>query len=289
MAATIYLNGAWLAPADAKVSVFDRGFLFADGVYEVVPVYQRQPFCLAEHLARLQRSLAALSIEGPSLGTWQDLIAELIARHDQQDALVYIQVTRGAEAQRSHLPQGPMQPTVMLSLSPLQVHWHQPEPVAVTLLEDLRWLRCDIKSISLLGNIMLKQQAAALGYSEPLLARDGMITEGASCNFFGVLDGILYTAPKNHLILPGITRDHVIRLAEDLGIEVREQAFSVAALPRLSELFLTSSSREVQPVRRIDDIIIGDGACGPLTARLVEAYHASKRAFLSSEHATDKI
>jgi D-alanine transaminase len=277
MQCTVFLNGEWLAAETAKVSVYDRGFLFADGIYEVVPVYQGRPFLMAEHLARMQRSLAALNITAPSSDFWQHVIIELLARNDLDDALVYIQITRGAEANRSHLPGAHMQATLFASLSPFNAHWHQPPPLPVTLLDDIRWLRCDIKSISLLGNIMLKQQAHQAGYSEPLLQRDGYITEGASCNFFAVRNGVIYTAPKDHLILPGVTRDHVIKLAQQLSIEVREQAFAVADLAHLDELFLTSCSREVQPIDRIDAIIIGSGQCGPITAQLVTAYHASKR------------
>lgn len=274
---TVFLNGEWLAAETAKVSVYDRGFLFADGIYEVVPVYQRRPFLMADHLARMQRSLAALNISAPDSDYWQAVITELLARNDLADALVYIQITRGAEANRSHIPSTAMQPTLFASLSPLTANWQQPQPTAVTLLDDIRWLRCDIKSISLLGNIMLKQQAQQAGYSEPLLQRNGYITEGASCNFFAVRNGVIYTAPKNQLILPGITRDHVIELAAELGIEVREQAFAVTDLEHLDELFLTSSSREVQPINRIDAMIVGNGECGPITAKLVAAYHASKR------------
>ncbi len=274
---TVFLNGEWLAAEAAKVSVYDRGFLFADGIYEVVPVYQRRPFLINAHLARMQRSLAALNISAPAADYWQTVINELLARNDLADALVYIQITRGAEKNRSHLPSGSMQATLFASLSPLKVHWHQPQPTAVTLLDDIRWLRCEIKSISLLGNIMLKQQAHQAGFSEPLLQRDGYITEGASCNFFGVRDGVIYTAPKSHLILSGITREHVIHLARELNLELREEAFAVADLAQLDELFLTSSSREVQPIDRIDAMIVGNGQCGPITAQLVAAYHASKR------------
>lgn len=277
MPESVYLNGEWLAPAAAKVSVFDRGFLFADGIYEVVPVYQGRPFLLTHHLDRLERSLAALNIANAGRDFWLKLIEDLLERNESSDALVYIQVTRGAEAKRSHLPQGALQPTIFASVSAMPVHWDTPTPERVTLLEDIRWLRCDIKSISLLGNIMLKQQAQACGALEPILHRDGLITEGASSNYFAVKDGILYTAPTDHLILPGITRMWVLKLANDLGLTVKEEAFQVADLAQLDELFLTSSSREVQPIGQIDDIIIGQGNCGEITERLVQAFHASKR------------
>lgn len=277
MPESVYLNGEWLAPEAAKVSVFDRGFLFADGIYEVVPVYQGRPFLLEHHLARLERSLAALAITNPGQAFWLDLIDELITRNESHDALVYIQVTRGAEAKRSHLPQGPIQSTIFANISAMPVHWDVPTPAKVTLLDDIRWLRCDIKSISLLGNIMLKQQAHTVGALEPLLHRNGFVTEGASSNYLAVQDGVIYTAPTDHLILPGITRMWVLQLAQELGIPIREQAFSVAELAQLDELFLTSSSREVQPVGQIDDIIIGQGKCGKITEQLVHAFHASKR------------
>lgn len=278
---SVFLNGEWLAPEAAKVSVFDRGFLFADGIYEVVPVYQGNPFLLEHHLARLDRSLGALSIPNAGDDFWRTLIHELLERNQSQDALVYIQVTRGAEATRSHLPKAELQPTIFASVAPMPVHWHVPIPEKVTLLEDIRWLRCDIKSISLLGNIMLKQQAQDCGALEPLLHRDGKITEGASSNYFAVKDGVIYTAPTDHLILPGITRMWVLQLAHELGIPVKEQAFEVADLAQLDELFLTSSSREVQPIGQIDDIIIGQGGCGPITERLVHAFHASKRELIA--------
>lgn len=277
MANIVYLNGQWLAAADAKVSVFDRGFLFADGIYEVVTVYSGRPFLLHQHLQRLQRSLAEVNINAGNTNFWQEIINELLRRNQSDNALVYIQVTRGAEANRSHLPTGPITPTIFLTVNPMIVHWHQPAPAKVALTEDIRWLRCDIKSISLLGNIMLKQWAADHGAMEPMLHRNGRITEGASSNYFAVRDGILLTPPSDHLILPGITRMLVIELAQELGIEVREHAFSITDLPHLDEIFLTSSSREIQPIGQIDDIIIGNGRCGAITAQLIEAFHERKR------------
>ncbi|KFZ31542.1 hypothetical protein IDSA_02200 [Pseudidiomarina salinarum] len=282
MSSTVYLNGDWIAAEHAKVSVFDRGFLFADGIYEVVPVYSGKPFLLERHLARLYRSLREIGISVADDAFWHELVHDLIKRNNYGDAngLIYMQVTRGAEASRTHLPGPDLKPTVFATINPLALHWDQPAPVRITLLEDIRWLRCDIKSISLLGNILLKQQAAAVGVIEPILHRDGLITEGPASNFFAVRNGALYTAPKNHLILPGISRDWVIELAAEAGIPVHEEPFKVADLPQLDELFLTSSSREVQPVGQIDDIIIGDGQCGPVTAALIEAFHASKRRHL---------
>ncbi|CAB0149606.1 D-alanine aminotransferase [Pseudidiomarina piscicola] len=281
MSDLVYLNGEWLAPENAKVSVFDRGFLFADGIYEVIPVYQGRPFLAEHHLARLHNSLTAIGIVDQGEHFWRALINELIARNKLSDALLYFQVTRGAEAKRSHLPEGQPSPTIFANHSPLSVHWNTPEPAKVVLCDDIRWLRCDIKSISLLGNIMLKQFAQQHNAIEPILQRNGYITEGASSNYFAVKDGVIYTAPANHLILPGITRMWVLRLAQQLGLTVREEPFPSADLAQLDELFLTSSSREVQPIAQIDDIIIADGRCGPITKQLVEAFHQSKRAHLA--------
>ncbi len=277
MADIIYLNGDWITSEDAKVSVFDRGFLFADGVYEVIPVYQRRPFLLELHIQRLQRSAEAIGITFIEANYWYQLVDELIDRNNYDNGLVYIQLTFGADSQRSHLPTQPLSPTIYASMSSLHVHWDTPIPVKVAVLEDIRWQRCDIKSISLLGNIMLKREAAKLGAFEPLLHRHGRITEGASCNYFMVKNGHLYTPPADHLILAGITRTWVIQLAKSLAIEVHEEPMNVNELQHVDEVFLTSSSREVQPVGQIDDIIVGNGQCGVITAQIAEAFHASKR------------
>ncbi|MBY6063435.1 aminotransferase class IV [Pseudidiomarina sediminum] len=278
MSGLVYLNGDWIAPEAAKVSVFDRGFLFAEGIYEVVPVYHRRPFLAEHHLARLTRSLEAIGIEAPGQAFWLALVDDLIANNPSiESGLVYFQVTRGAESKRNHLPQGPMTPTIFATFTPMQLHWDTPAPAKVTLCDDIRWLRCDIKSVSLLGNQLLKQEAQRRGAIEPLLHRDGRITEGASSNYFAVKQGELYTAPADHLILAGITRMWVIELAQRLGLQVNEQPFHVAELGELDELFLTSSSREVQPIGQIDDIIVADGRCGKVTQQLIDAFHASKR------------
>lgn len=277
MSDIVYLNGDWVTGNNSKVSVFDRGFLFADGVYEVIPVYQRRPFLPELHIQRLQRSADAIGIAPIATEFWHQLVLDLIQRNDLDDCLVYIQLTFGADSQRSHLPTQPLTPTIYASLSPLRVHWNTPSPVKVAVLEDIRWQRCDIKSISLLGNIMLKREAAKRGAFEPLLHRNGRITEGASCNYFMVKQGLLYTPPADHLILAGITRTWVIQLARQLEIEVHEEAIDVNELQHVDEVFLTSSSREVQPVGQIDDIIVGNGQCGAITAQIAEAFHASKR------------
>lgn len=190
MGETVYLNGDWLPAEAAKVSVFDRGFLFADGVYEVVTVYAGQLFLLDRHLARLNRSLAALNIANRSNAEWQQLFEQAIAKNSIADGFIYLQVTRGADTKRSHMPATTLTPTVFISATHIQLPTELPQPVRVCVMDDIRWLRCDIKSISLLGNILLKQQAVAMGGMEPLLHRNGRVTEGASCNYFIVKDGL---------------------------------------------------------------------------------------------------
>src|SRR5690554_5336557 len=273
----VYLNGQWQRPEEAAVSVFDRGFLFADGIYEVVPFYQGYPLEFEAHFARLENSLQAINIPNPHTQTeWLSICQTLAEGIANANAIIYIQVTRGAEYPRQHLPSNSLTPTVMATASA----WTPPEttapPVRVELMDDIRWLRCDIKSISLLGNILLKQQAAQCGAFEPILQRAGRITEGASCNYFMVKNGVLFTPPKDNLILPGITRDWVLSLAHQCGIPVEEQAFSVDDLMQADECFLTSSTREVQPVGFIGETAIANAKLGPITEQLAQAFRMSR-------------
>ncbi|HET8817547.1 MAG TPA: aminotransferase class IV, partial [Pseudidiomarina sp.] len=242
MSGTVYLNGQWLPAAEAKVSVFDRGFLFADGVYEVIPVYGGRAFLLGKHLERLQYSLQAIHMDYHDGPDWSDCIAQLIAVNQLDHGTVYLQITRGSSNQRTHLPTRSLQPTVLLMTQSVPLRWSTPEPAKVALLEDIRWHRCDIKSISLLGSILLKQNAQEQHAIEPMLHRAGMITEGAASNYFAVKNDILYTAPTTNLILAGITRYWVLKLVRNMAIEVREEAFSVDELEHLDECFLTSTS-----------------------------------------------
>lgn len=275
MGETVYLNGDWLPAEAAKVSVFDRGFLFADGIYEVVTVYAGQLFLLDRHLERLNRSLTALNIANRSNAEWQQLFEQAIAKNAIADGFIYLQVTRGADTKRSHMPATTLTPTVFISATHIQLPTELPQPVRVCVMDDIRWLRCDIKSISLLGNILLKQQAVAMGGMEPLLHRNGRVTEGASCNYFIVKDGSLITPPKDELILPGITRDWLVELARDNGFVVREEAFDLDTLYAADECFLTSSSREIQPVGWLDDRSVADGNTGTITKQLAALFRAN--------------
>ena len=263
---TCYLNGAYLPLADARISPLDRGFLFADGVYEVVPVHRGRPFRLREHLKRLDDSLRSIRVKNPHADSeWLAIIARLTAEAGSQESLVYVQVTRGAEFGRNHLfPQG-VTPTVFAFANPF------PQPSAATLerglsavtLEDIRWDRCDIKSVALLGNVLLRQEAADAGADEALLVRDGLLLEGSSSSVFLCIGGKLVTPPNSHRILPGTSRDAVLELAEGwlpyevCSLEARE-------IQSCEEVWIASAGRGVLPVTRVDGEPIGDGRPGAL-------------------------
>lgn len=273
----VWLNGAIVPATEAKISAFDRGFLFADGIYEVVPIYSGQPFLFDAHMERLERSLREVGIpQSVSRAHWLEIIAQLHAHAPLEHAVLYIHITRGAEFPRNHLPSPNLQPTVMATLSAFTPPVGSIAPARATLMEDIRWLRCDIKSISLLGNIMAKMAAQQDGSIEPLLHRAGRVTEGASSNYFIVKDGVLITAPADTLILPGITRDWVLKLAKENGISVEERPFSVAELYAADECFLTSSTREIVPIGTVSGQLINDGQCGPVTEKLMTCFRNSR-------------
>lgn len=272
-----YLNGEFLPLAQARVSVLDRGFLFADGVYEVIPVYRGRALRRAAHLARLLGSAAAIRLQGmPALERLERICEGLVERGAGAEHLsIYLQVTRGAPASRSHgfpVPAAPL--TVFGMVRPLQ----RPDPHRVlraVTLPDQRWGRCDIKSIALLGNVLARQQAIDSGADEALLVRDGTLTEGAACNVFAVVEGCVRTAPNGSRILPGITRQIVLDLMEHDGIECAQRALSEDELRGASELFVTSSTQEVAAVGVLDGRPVGEGeAPGPLTRRVQRLYGA---------------
>ena len=240
----------------------DRGFLFGDGVYEVIPVYSRHPFRLGEHLSRLDRSLAAIQIGNPhTQAEWTALVDHLVATAEWDDQSVYIQVTRGPMAVRSHaFPQAPV-PTVLLLPEPMNMPSAAQVSAGVTAISaaDIRWLRCDIKSTSLLANCLLRQQAVAAGCAETVLFRDGFLTEGATSSIFVVCNGVLLAPIKNHLMLPGITYDVVLELAAENGLPVEVRDITEAETRRADELWLASSTREVLPIVQLDGVKVGAG------------------------------
>jgi D-alanine transaminase len=278
----VYLNGEFMPIERAKISVLDRGFIFGDSVYEVIPVYSRRPFRLDAHLARLQTSLDAIKIGNPHANAqWSELVGRIIAGNPWADQNVYLQITRGA-AKRDHaFPKG-LKPTVFIMASELV----PPTPellkngAAAIVLPDFRWLRCDIKSTSLLGNCMLRTQAAEEGCAEAILVRDGMLTEASASNVFVVRNGTVLTPPKSHLILPGITYDVVLEIlgAHAIAHEVRPVAES--ELRSADEVWVTSSSREVLPITTLDGKPVGKGENagkpGPVAKRLYDLYQQFK-------------
>ncbi len=280
---TVYLNGEYLPLELAKVSVMDRGFLFGDGVYEVIPVFGGKAFRVDEHLQRLDYSLRETGIPQPHTpAQWRALFERLIALTGEGggDQAIYLQITRGVAAQREHKFPQPCVPTVfamsrVLAAAPAEI----PEPIACIAVPDIRWQRCDIKSISLLGSVMLTQQAVAAGAREAILVRDGVVLEGASSNVFAVVDGVLRTAPKDKHILAGITRDLIVELARQHGLDVREEAVTIAQLHAASEVWISSSTREMVPVATLDGRRVGNGGAGPIFKRIWQWYRAFRSKF----------
>jgi len=287
---TVYLNGTFLPLDQAMVPVLDRGFIFGDGVYEVIPAYGGKLFRLAEHLARLDHSLAGVRISNPlAHAQWDEILSELLRRNtapDNPDQYIYLQVTRGV-AKRDHAFPSGVTPTVLAMSNPLP-----PVPEAFTTqgitavtLPDIRWKYCHIKAIALLPNILLRQEAVERGATEAILIRDSTVTEGAASNLFIVKQGTVITPPKGPLLLPGITRDLILELAQAAGIAYREAAISEVELHAADEVWLTSSTKEIMPVTRLDDVTVGGGKPGPLWQRMTALYQDYKQQLRNGAHA----
>jgi D-alanine transaminase len=273
------LNGRFLDLADAQVSVLDRGFIFGDGVYEVIPVFARRPFRLPQHFARLVRSLTAIGITPPfSEATWRAMIEELVSRSAFDDCSVYLQITRGV-APRNHAAPDTLTPTVFGMASSLAVSV-APEPVAAVTLEDLRWQRCDIKAISLLPNVMARTAATTAGAYEAILIRDGVVTEGAASNVFVISDGRIKTPPLSGFILPGITRDALIDALRVSSDAIVETEITRADLFAADEVWLASSTRDLVPVATLDGHPFKSAAPGPIFRRVNARYAEFKMAEL---------
>ena len=279
----IYLNGAWMPIEKAMVPVLDRGFIFGDGVYEVIPCYSGHPFRLREHLARLQSSLDGVRIENPySPERWEELVREIVVKNPMEDQYVYLQVTRGVAPRDHAFPKG-VKPTVFMMSNPLVTPPQslRERGVPAVTVADNRWLRCDIKSVSLLANCLLRQAAADQGAVESVLLRDGFLTEGSASNIFLVKNGVIITPPKTNFILPGITYDVVIELARANRLPLEIRQVSEAEVRDADELWLTSSTKEVLPISTLDGKPVGHGAAagkpGPVAVRLYELYQEYKR------------
>ena len=282
---TVYLNGAFMPIEEAYIPVLDRGFIFGDGVYEVIPVYSRRAFRLNEHLHRLQASLDGIRLANPhTQAEWTEIIRELIARNATEDQYLYLHITRGV-ARRDHaFPLPPVQPTVFVMSSALLPPAAEllTSGVSAVTAEDNRWLRCDIKAISLLPNVLLRQQAVDAGCAEAILIRQGaasadsFMTEGAASNIFVVKNGTLLAPPKDNLMLPGITYDVVLEIAAANHIPLQVRKISREEIFSADELLLTSSTKEVLPITAVDGKPVGKGKPGPMFASMYSLYQKFK-------------
>jgi len=273
----VYLNGEFLRVDEAKVSVLDRGFIFGDGIYEVVPVYQGNAFRMAEHLNRLDRSLAALRIAQPfDREGWVNLIEQLLARTNLETCIVYLQVTRGVARRDHQFPATPVTPTVFGMISP----WEPPSAAQRTQgltaisIPDERWLHCEIKSVSLLGNVLAKQQAVDADADEVVQFRDGYLTEGSSTNIWVVSGGKLLAPPKNNLILEGIRYGLMGELAAEAGVPFEARRITREEVKSADELMLSSATKEVLPIVTLDGKPVGSGKPGPVFEQLRAGYDA---------------
>ncbi|HEX9301855.1 MAG TPA: D-amino acid aminotransferase [Casimicrobiaceae bacterium] len=274
----VYLNGQYLPLADAKISVLDRGFIYGDGVYELIPVYQRTPFRMPQHFSRLQRSLDGIRLANPYTDAeWASILEELIARQPFADQGVYLQVTRGV-AKRDHaFPQG-VPPTVFMMSNPLatpaadQVE----RGVAVVTAEDNRWRRCDLKTISLVGNVLMRQLAADAGAIETVMFRDGWLTEASASNVLVVIDGRIVAPPKDNLILPGITYDAAEEFAREAGLPFDMRAVAKEEALAADEMWLSSSTKEVLAVTTLDGRPFAGGVPGPMFRKMYALFQQHK-------------
>lgn len=277
-----YLNGAFTPLNEAKVSVLDRGFIFGDGIYEVVPVYGHKLFCFDQHMARLARSLAKLRIHNPhSREQWLELARSLVAQQAAPDQLLYIQITRGVALRDHVMPEG-LTPTVFMMTSPMKglSSEQRHRGVACITARDFRWERGDIKSTSLLGNVLARQLSADHGAVETIMFRDGFLTEASSSNVWVVHEGALLGPPKSEVVLEGIRYDLLRSLCEEVGVAYNLRPISEAEVMAADELLLSSATKEVLAVTQLDGQPVGHGALhgkpGPVYAKLYEAYQRAK-------------
>lgn len=282
----VHLNGEFLPLPAARISPLDRGFVFADGVYEVIPAYGGRLLRLQEHLQRLDNSLSGIRMDNPlPHPAWQEMLLELLRRNGNGDQSVYLQVTRGPAFPREHAFPAHPRPTVFAMCTPIR----EGDPtlreagVPVITHPDIRWDRCDLKTVSLLPAVLMKQLAKDRGAFETLLIRQGLVLEGAASNVFAVLDGVLTTPPKGPFLLPGITRDLVLELAAEHGFPAQERDIPLERLLSADEVWITSSTRAIVPVTRVDEQPIASGRPGPVFAQFHDWYQARLAALRTGE------
>ncbi|VAX11486.1 D-alanine aminotransferase [hydrothermal vent metagenome] len=279
MSNSVYLNGEFIPLAEARVSVMDRGFLFGDGVYEVIPAYGGCLFRLHQHLHRLENSLHGIRMHNPmSEAQWEQVLATLIAQYPGADQSIYLQVTRGASEVRDHAIPAETKPTVFAFSTPFHpvTQACYEHGIAAITLDDIRWRFCNIKATTLLANVLLRQEAKDRDAMEAILIRDGQAMEGTASNLFIVEDGRIITPPKGEHLLPGITRDLVLELAAEAEIPYSEATITAAQLDMADEVWLTSSTREIMPVTLLDDRSIGKGRPGPVWEKMIKMFQNYK-------------
>ncbi len=276
----VYLNGRFLPLAEAGISPLDRGFLYGDGVYEVIPVYSRKAFRIDEHLQRLQATLDGIKMANPlPASEWKAVILHLIEAAPWDDQSIYLQVTRGADDKRDHaFPPTSVPPTAFAFASPLITTPAEvrAKGVAAITVPDLRWSRCDLKVVSLLANVLARQQAVEQGCAEALLIRDGYVKEGAASNIFIVKDGVLLAPPKTHLMLPGITYDVILELAEQHQQPLVVREITETELRSADEVWMTSSTKEILAITTLDGQPVGSGQPGPYAEQMWQWYQDFK-------------
>ena len=274
----VYLNGEFVPLGEAKISVLDRGFIYGDGVYEVIPAYHRAPFRMPHHLKRLQASLNGIRLANPLDDEgWDALVRDLVARQPFDDQSVYLQVTRGV-AKRDHaFPKG-VAPTVFMMSNPLSLPTRDQvdHGVAVVTADDNRWLRCDLKTTSLLGNVLMRQRAADVGAVETVMFRDGWLTEASASNVLMVRGGTIVAPPKDNQILPGITYDATLEFAREAGMPMEVRPVRREEALDADELWLSSSTKEVLAITTVDGKAFGSGAPGPMFRRMYAAFQGHK-------------
>jgi D-alanine transaminase len=274
----VYLNGEFVALDNARISVLDRGFIYGDGVYEVVPIYGRQPFRMPQHLRRLQYSLDGIRLANPHTEKqWDTLIHELAAKQPFPDQALYLQVTRGVAKRDHSFPPG-VPPTVFMMSNPLPLPSREQieDGVAVVTAEDNRWHRCDLKTTSLVANVLMRQLAVDHNAVETIMFRNGYLTEASASNVLIVKHGTVLAPPKDHLILPGITYDATLEVARDAGIPVEVRKVTGAEALAAEEMWLSSSTKEVLAVTRVDGAPFGDGVPGPVFRKVWQAFQDKK-------------
>ncbi len=275
----VYLNGDYIPLNEAKISVLDRGFLFGDGVYEVIPAYSGHLFHFQDHLQRLENSLDGIRLANPhSREQWLEILIPLL--NPQFDQYIYLQVTRGVATKRDHAFPENIKATVFAMCSNIAPFAGLNHGVKAISLDDSRWQFCNIKAITLLGNILHRQEAIDNGCAEALLVKDGYVVEGAASNVFAVIDDVLITPAKSNSILPGITRDVILDIARKNDIPCREDNISFAAIQTASEIWVTSSTREIIPVVELDSKLVGDGKPGSVWHIVNHLFQAYKKSLL---------